>query len=149
MKKLIFTVFSIAILSSCVKKRCCYVPLEYQFAIINAEGVTYFNQKPIIRVFTINGDERVYLEQTNTFEYPESSNAYKYVYHWYIPYMSGDTFKKTYYLELPEGDVDTLYLDVRSNEKSGSIIYEEKFNGKSIDIDDQSLQYVRIHLLKK
>jgi hypothetical protein len=63
--------------------------------------------------------------------------------------IGGDTFKKTYYLELPEGDVDTLHLDVRSNKKSGSIIYEEKFNGRSIDIDDQSLQYVRIHLLKK
>lgn len=142
---LVLLFIAVIVIEAC-RKVCCEHPLFYQFTIINADGSQYFNQNESLKVYTYQGNSKVYFNYFETTETILANNVK--IYRWFIPYSTGQTFKQTYYLELPGGDIDTLFLDIRSSDK-GSLEFNQKYNGKAIDVDDESIQYVRLHLLKK
>lgn len=146
MKKIILVSTILLIFNFSCRKVCCYVPLEYQFTIVNSEGNSYFTQKPVVKLYTLEGGNKRYNDYFVTRESLDPGAPYKFA--WSISYKSGDTFKQTFYLELPGGDIDTLYLNVGNNE-FGTAFAENRFNGKIVEIDDQSMQNIRLHLLKK
>lgn len=141
----VFLFAAFIVIGSC-KKICCEHPLFYQFTIMHADGSQYFNQKESLKMYTYQGNSKVYFNYFETTETILANNAK--IYTWYIPYRTGETFKQTYYFELPGADTDTLFLDIRSSSK-GSLEFNQKFNGKAIEVDEQSIPNVWLHLLKK
>lgn len=150
MKKLQIHLCLIVLLyCSCKEGPCCTVPLPYTFTIVSTDGNSYFGTKPELKIFTLEEGEKVYLTDLTSGIFPDTTAAYKYKYFWNLTIWSSKTFKKNYYLELPGGDIDTLYLDVRSGINLPANVFQSNFNGKPIEIDDQSIKYWQIHLLNK
>jgi hypothetical protein len=146
MKKFYVFLFAAFIITGSCKKVCCEHPLFYLFTITHNDGSPYFNQIESLKMYTYHGNSKQYFNYFETTETILANNSKMYT--WYIPYGTGETFKQTYYLELPGGDVDTLFLYIRSGSK-GSLEFDQKFNGKPIEVDTQSIPNVFVHLLKK
>jgi hypothetical protein len=123
--------------------------MSFVFSITNTDGISYFLQKENIKLYTLKDGQKSYLSVFSTYEFPDTSDAYKYKYFWRIDYGNQDSFKKNYFLELPGGDIDTLYLDVRKGINLPENVFEAKFNNKTVEMDTQSLPNWRIHILKK
>lgn len=152
MKKYFQYIVALALASqvfSCEVPKCCDHPMSFIFTITNSEGTSYFLQKPDMKIYTLKEGQKSYISYFQINEFPDTTDAYKYKYFWRIDYMNSDSFKRNYFLELPGGDIDTLYLDVRKGINLPDNVFESKFNSKPIEIDDQSIKYWQIHLFKK
>ena len=146
--KLIFFICLIT-LNSCSKQDSVGSFMPYYFTIVNSAANSFFDQKPDLKIYTIEDNQKIYLTPFYTYEFQEASLGSKYKYYWAIQYLSSTTIKKNYFIEISGGDIDTLYLDIRANFNNHGNVYDEKFNDKPVLVDDQSIQNARLHLLEK
>ncbi len=147
MRKLFLTVgiFGISLFFSC-KKPKCFAPYYYLFTITNSAGDTYFEKETSIKMYYMDNNVKVYIEDVSLIDkrFQQDYYAdYPYVYStWQAPIASANKKIKDFYLELPSNDIDTLYLDFKSNE-CGAAFIEDKFNGSTPEFNKG------VHVLKK